>query len=90
MGLNIPIRIGHAIVLPGDLAIANREGVLFITAYLAELGIRKAEFIVLKDKFGFEMVKTNRNSTGEIDSEWTEDIKQSFLKWMERHPNSER
>ena len=32
IGLNTPIRIGKAIVLPGDLVISEREGVLFIPA----------------------------------------------------------
>lgn len=86
MGLNTPIRIGHAIVLPGDLVIADREGVLFIPAQLAEQVISTSEFVTLKDKFGFEMVKSNRFSTGQIDSQWTEDIKTAFLKWLSQHP----
>ena len=86
MGLNTPIRIGHAIVLPGDLVIADREGVLFIPAQLAEQVVSTAEFVTLKDKFGFEMVRSNRYSTGQIDSEWTEDIKTNFLKWLGQHP----
>ncbi|MEO5999015.1 MAG: RraA family protein, partial [Chitinophagaceae bacterium] len=52
MGLNTPIRIGKAIVLPGDLVISEKEGVLFIPAHLAEKVIATAEFIGLKDKFG--------------------------------------
>ena len=86
MGLNTPIRIGHAIVLPGDLVIADREGVLFIPAQLAEQVVSTAEFVTLKDKFGFEMVRSSRYSTGQIDSEWTEDIKTNFLKWLGQHP----
>ncbi len=86
MGLNTPICIGQAIVLPGDLVIADREGVLFIPAQLADLVISTSEFVVLKDKFGFEMVKTNKYSTGQIDSQWTEDIKADFLKWLGQHP----
>lgn len=86
MGLNTPIRIGQAIVLPGDLVIADREGVLFIPAQLADLVISTSEFVVLKDKFGFEMVKTNRYSTGQIDSQWTENIKEDFLRWLGQHP----
>src|SRR6185437_7786465 len=50
MGLNTPIRIGKAIVMPGDLVIANKEGVLFVPAQLAELVISTAEFVTLKDK----------------------------------------
>jgi regulator of RNase E activity RraA len=87
MGLNTPIRIGLAIVLPGDLVIADREGVLFIPAQLAEQVISTSEFVTLKDKFGFEMVRTNKYSTGQIDSEWTEDIKGAFLKWLNKHPD---
>ncbi|HET7116700.1 MAG TPA: RraA family protein [Hanamia sp.] len=86
MGLNTPIRIGHAIVLPGDLVIADREGVLFIPAQLAEQVISTAEFVTLKDKFGFEMVKSNRFSTGQIDSQWTDQIKTDFLDWLKKHP----
>jgi regulator of RNase E activity RraA len=86
MGLNTPIRMGHAVVLPGDLVIADREGVLFIPAQLAELVISTAEFVTLKDKFGFEMVKSNRYLTGQIDSQWTEEIKMNFLKWLNQHP----
>jgi len=36
IGLNTPIRIGHAVVLPGDLVLARKEGVVFIPAHLAE------------------------------------------------------
>jgi regulator of RNase E activity RraA len=85
-GLNTPIRIGGAIVLPGDLVIAKKEGVLFVPAHLAEQVITTAEFVTRKDLFGFEMVKSNRYSTGEIDSQWTDRIKADFLKWLEEHP----
>ena len=86
MGLNTPIRIGGAIVMPGDLVIAGLEGVLFIPAHLAEQVVSTAEFVIRKDQFGFEMVKTGKYSTGEIDSQWTDEIKTEFLKWLEKHP----
>jgi regulator of RNase E activity RraA len=86
MGLNSPIRIGNAIVLPGDLVIANMEGVLFVPAHLAEQVVSTAEFVVRKDQFGFEMVRTGRYSTGEIDSQWTDKLKTDFLNWLEKHP----
>jgi regulator of RNase E activity RraA len=86
MGLNTPVRMGNVMVLPGDLVIANREGVLFIPAHLAEQVISTAEFVVRKDKFGFEMVRSGRYSTGQIDNAWTDDIKTAFLTWLEQHP----
>ena len=86
MGLNTPIRIGNAIVLPGDLVISEREGVLFIPAHLAEKVITTAEFIGLRDKFGHAMLKSGRYSPGEIDSQWTDKIKEDFLKFLEQNP----
>jgi len=86
MGLNTPIRIGSAIVLPGDLVIATIEGVLFVPAHMAEQVVSTAEFVIRKDQFGFEMVRTNKYTTGEIDSQWTDQIKTDFLKWLTAHP----
>ena len=86
MGLNTPIRIGGAMVLPGDLVLAKREGVLFIPAHLAEQVVGTAEFVALKDIFGFEMVKSEQYTTGEIDSQWTDKIKDDFVKWLGKHP----
>jgi len=86
MGLNTPIRIGNVMVLPGDLVIATREGVLFVPAHLAEQVVSTSEFVIRKDQFGFEMVRNGKYSTGEIDSQWNDEIKTEFLKWLEKHP----
>ncbi len=86
MGLNTPIRMGSVMVLPGDLVIAQREGVLFVPAHMAEQVITTCEFVTRKDQYGFEMVKSGRYTTGQIDSQWTDDIKADFLKWLAQHP----
>ena len=86
MGLNAPIRIGNVMVLPGDLVIAQSEGVLFVPAHMAEQVVSTAEFVIRKDQFGFEVVRTGRYTTGQIDSQWTDEIKIDFLKWLEQHP----
>ena len=86
MGLNTPIRIGNVMVLPGDLVIATMEGVLFVPAHMAEQVVSTSEFVIRKDQFGFEMVRLGKYSTGEIDSQWTDQIKTEFLKWLEKHP----
>ena len=86
MGLNTPIRIGGAVVLPGDLVIGQREGVLFVPAHMAEQVVSTAEFVIRKDQFGFEMVRTGKYTTGQIDAQWGDDIKTAFLNWLEKHP----
>ena len=85
-GLNTPIRIGRAIVMPGDLVLAKSEGVIFIPAHLAEKVILTAEFIGLRDTFGIQMLKEGKYSTGEIDNQWTDPIKEAFLKWLDKNP----
>ena len=86
MGLNTPIRIGEVMVMPGDLVIGQKEGVLFVPAHLAEQVVATSEFVIRKDKFGFEMVKSGKYTTGQIDSQWTDVIKDDFIKWLEKHP----
>jgi hypothetical protein len=48
--------------------------------------VSTSEFVVRKDQFGFEMVRIGKFTTGEIDSQWNDEIKTEFLKWLEKHP----
>jgi len=90
MGLNTPITIGTAIVLPGDLVLAGRAGVVFIPAHMAELVISTAEFIASKDRFGHEMIKKGTYKANEVDTQWTDAIKAEYLKWLERNPSERK
>ena len=87
IGLNSPIRIGAAIVMPGDLVLSEREGVLFIPAHLAEKVVATAEFISVRDRFSKDVLKSGTYNAGQIDSQWTEEIKTAFLRWISLHPN---
>jgi regulator of RNase E activity RraA len=87
MGINVPIRIGRATVFPGDVVLAKKTGVLFIPAHLAEEVVVRAEFIMLRDMFGHEMLKKGVYTPGEIDGRWTDEIKGAFLEWVENNPD---
>ena len=89
MSLNGPIRIGGAIVMPGDVVLSEREGVLFIPAHLAEKVIATAEFISVRDRFSKDVLKSGKYNAGQIDNQWTEEIKTSFLDWVKAHPNEQ-
>lgn len=86
MGLNTPVRIGGVMVLPGDLVIAQPEGVLFVPAHMAEQVVSTAEFVIRKDQFGFAMARSGKYTTGQIDSQWSDEIKTEFLSWLQAHP----
>lgn len=87
MGINVPIRIGRATVFPGDVVLAKKTGVLFIPAHLAEEVVEQAEFIMLRDMFGHEMLKKGVYTPGQIDGRWSEEIKEAFLEWVASNPN---
>ncbi len=86
IGLNTPIRIGAAVVLPGDLVMSQSGGVLFIPAHMAEKVVLTAEFISIRDKFSHERLKQGRYNAGQIDSQWTNEIIEDFMKWLGQHP----
>lgn len=87
MGLNTPISIGEAIVLPGDLVIADRTGVVFIPAHMAELVISTVEFISTLDAFKRAMIADGRYGSETLDNEWPDSIKDEFVQWLKRHPD---
>lgn len=85
-GINVPIRIGEATVLPGDIVLAKREGVFFIPAHLAEEVVVTSEIIRLKDRFGHQRLREGRFTPGQIDRAWTPEIKKDFWEWYEALP----
>lgn len=86
-GINTLVRIGEVTVLPGDVVLAKRGGVIFIPAYLAEEVVIKGEFISLKDEFGHLCLREGRYAPGEIDASWTTKIRNDFLKWLNENPS---
>ncbi len=85
-GINVPIRIGRATVLPGDVVLAKKGGVVFIPAHLVEEVVLNAEFISLKDAFGHQRLREQKYTPGQIDTQWTDEIKKDFLKWLDENP----
>ena len=83
--INAPIRIGRAVVLPGDLVLAKTDGVIFIPAILAEEAISSAEFTNLEDAFNFELNKSGKNG-GEFEGGWTPQKYDALAKWIDAHP----
>ncbi len=84
-GINIPIRMGAATVLPGDVVLAKREGVIFIPAHLASKVVVTAEVVMLRDQFGITRLKEGKYTPGQIDSRWTDDIERDFSQWLRDH-----
>ena len=85
-GINVPIRIGRATVLPGDLILAKEEGVLVIPAQLAEEAISNAEFTGLTDDYNFQLNLANKNG-GSVEGGWDEQKFAGFKQYIDQHPD---
>jgi regulator of RNase E activity RraA len=84
MGINVPIRIGHVMVLPGDVAVSDPEGITFIPPQLAQEVIDKAQMTHAVDEWGHQMLREGKYTPGEIDRKWTKPMIQEFNKWLEQ------
>jgi 4-hydroxy-4-methyl-2-oxoglutarate aldolase len=85
LAINRPTRIGDATVLPGDVVLANREGVMFIPPELAEQVCKTAELVQLRDMFGFQRIKEGQYTPGQIDQRWSDDMEKDFSQWLNDH-----
>jgi 4-hydroxy-4-methyl-2-oxoglutarate aldolase len=84
--INAPIRVGRATVLPGDVVLAKKYGVIFIPAYLVEDLVLTSEVTALRDEFGHLRLREGKYKPGQIDSQWSEDIRKDFLNWLNNYP----
>ena len=84
MGINVPIRIGHVTVMPGDVAVSDPEGITFIPPQLAQTVIDKAQMTHRVDEWGHQMLREGKYTPGEIDRKWTKPMIQEFNQWLEQ------
>ena len=84
--INAPIRVGRATVLPGDVVLAKKYGVIFIPASLVEDLVLTSEFTQLRDEFGHQRLREKKYLAGQIDSQWSDEIKKDFLNWLKNYP----
>ena len=85
LSINSPIRIGAATVLPGDIILGKKEGVMFIPAHLAEKVVVTSEVVRLRDLFGITRLKDGKYTPGQIDAKWSDEIEKEKTKWLNDH-----
>jgi 4-hydroxy-4-methyl-2-oxoglutarate aldolase len=82
IGVNIPIRIGNATVLPGDVVLGTPEGVTFIPPHLVQEVVEHSENVRLRDVFGKQRLAEGTYTSGQIDvSTWAPEIEADFQTW---------
>ena len=80
-GINIPIRIGEATCMPGDVVLGTFSGVIFIPAHLADEVVVRSEEIRLKDQFGQQRIAEGTYTPGEVDRQFSDAMNEDFDNW---------
>jgi len=83
MGINVPIRIGHVTVMPGDVAVSDPEGVTFVPPQLAQEVADQAQMTHMVDEWGHTMLREGKYTPGQIDRKWTKEMVEEFNQWLE-------
>ena len=85
MEINVPIRIGNATCLPGDIVLGTPTGVTFIPPHLAQQVVERSESIRLHDYFGQMRIREGIYTPGEVDRKWSEEMDKDFEEWSKTH-----
>jgi 4-hydroxy-4-methyl-2-oxoglutarate aldolase len=83
--INEVVRIGEAVVLPGDVVLATEAGVVFIPPHLADRVILGSEVVRLLDAFRIEAMREGRYTSQQVYTQaWTDAIQADFFEWLRR------
>ena len=82
VGINGPTRIGHVMVMPGDVVLGRNGAVIFIPPQLAEQVVKTSEATHLRDLFGHQRLEEGKYTAGQIDTRWTDAIEQDYRQWL--------
>lgn len=83
VGVNIPIRIGDATVMPGDAVLGTNAGITFIPPHLLQEVVEASEETRQRDVFGKAKLAEGKYTSGDIDvSVWADHIEADYQEWL--------
>jgi 4-hydroxy-4-methyl-2-oxoglutarate aldolase len=84
-GINVPIRIGEATVMPGDLVVGDREGVYFIPPQFAKEVLDRADEIHIHDEWTKKKFAEGKYKSSEIYSSPKDPkLKQEYQEYLKK------
>ncbi|GAA1662110.1 ribonuclease activity regulator RraA [Fodinicola feengrottensis] len=85
-GINVPVRLGEATVLPGDVILGTPSGIMTIPAQLADTVAEAADDIRVRDVFGKLRLADRTYTSAQIDvADWEPAIEADFQTWLAAH-----
>lgn len=84
-GINIPVRIGAVTVMPGDLAVGDREGVYFIPSQFVQDVLDRADIIHIHDEWTKKKFDEGKYKSSEIYGSPTDPkLQQEYKDYLKR------
>jgi 4-hydroxy-4-methyl-2-oxoglutarate aldolase len=83
IGINCPLQIGYVTVMPGDIVLATREGIVFIPPQHAQQVVETSERTRVQDYWAHEGVKKGRFTAQQADGGFTPEMNTEFTKWLD-------
>jgi regulator of RNase E activity RraA len=65
-GIDVPVKIGNVMVMPGDVVLGDREGVWFIPPHLVEQLVAEAEINHIHDEWARKKVDEGKYKASDI------------------------
>jgi regulator of RNase E activity RraA len=88
-GLNGPVRIGPATVLPGDVVLGTKSGIIFIPPHLVEAVLESSERVRLADYWGQLRIREGKYTSGQVDGNWNDEMRADFEEWKKANPDAD-
>jgi regulator of RNase E activity RraA len=66
IGINFPVKVGNAIVMPGDVVLGDSEGVIFIPPHLVQEIVDAAELTHIHDEWTKQKFLTGKYKASEL------------------------
>ena len=84
-GINVPVRIGSVTVMPGDLAVGDREGVYFIPPQFVQEVLDDADVTHIHDEWTKKKFAEGKYKSSEIYSSPTDPkLKQEYQEYLKK------
>jgi len=84
-GYNVPVRMGNVVVMPGDLAVGDKEGVAFVPPTVAESVLDKADETHIHDEWTKMMFDRGKyKSTDIYPSPRAEELRKEYQEYLKK------
>ena len=84
-GYNVPVRMGNCVVMPGDVAVGDKEGVSFVPPTLMEAILDKADETHIHDEWTKMKFETGKYvSTDIYSTPKTDELKKEYQEYLKK------